>query len=140
MATNLYSYGQERTDKRTVSVHSIDAISTLSAQVVAITHTVNNSLQMGVVIWNGAPIGPCGAYGQMGHLNQNCKVGSQFSIRGDANFVSHDGRSNFNPYSNTYNPRWRSHPNFSWSNNQQQGPPRYHQPRQQAPQEKKSNI
>ncbi|KAL0434310.1 UNVERIFIED_CONTAM: hypothetical protein Slati_2765300 [Sesamum latifolium] len=58
----------------------------------------------------------------------------------DANFVSHGGRSNFNPYSNTYNPGWRSHPNFSWSNNQQQGPPGYHQPQQQAPQEKKSNL
>ncbi|KAL0308187.1 UNVERIFIED_CONTAM: hypothetical protein Scaly_2957700 [Sesamum calycinum] len=66
IATNLYSYGQERTDKRTVNIHNIDAISTLSAQVVSLTHTVNNSLQMGVVIWNGAPIRPFGAYGQMG--------------------------------------------------------------------------
>ncbi|CAB4280604.1 unnamed protein product [Prunus armeniaca] len=24
------------------------------------------------------------------------------------------------PYSNTYNPRWRNHSNFSWSNQQQQ--------------------
>ncbi|KAL0457821.1 UNVERIFIED_CONTAM: hypothetical protein Slati_0409300 [Sesamum latifolium] len=31
-------------------------------------------------------------------------------------------------------------PNFSWSNNQQQGPPGYQQPRQQQPQEKKSNL
>ena len=23
--------------------------------------------------------------------------------------------SNYNPYANTYNPRWRDHPNFSWS-------------------------
>ncbi|KAA3471226.1 reverse transcriptase [Gossypium australe] len=23
---------------------------------------------------------------------------------------------NNNPYSNTYNPRWKQHPNFSWSN------------------------
>ena len=23
--------------------------------------------------------------------------------------------SNYNPYSNMYNPRWRDHPNFSWS-------------------------
>ncbi|KAL0352192.1 UNVERIFIED_CONTAM: hypothetical protein Scaly_1607900 [Sesamum calycinum] len=94
---------------------------------------------MGATIWNGAPIGPCGVCGQMRHLSQNCNVGSQFSIHEDAKFV-HDGRSNFNPYSNTQNPGWRSHSNFSCSNNQHQGPPRYYQSQQQAPQEKKSNL
>ncbi|KAL0439142.1 UNVERIFIED_CONTAM: hypothetical protein Slati_2397200 [Sesamum latifolium] len=49
-------------------------------------------------------------------------------------------RSNFNPYSNTYNPGWRSHQNFSWSNNQHQGPAGPHQPRQPHPQEQKSNL
>ncbi|KAL0354747.1 UNVERIFIED_CONTAM: Retrovirus-related Pol polyprotein from transposon.6 [Sesamum radiatum] len=53
---------------------------------------------------------------------------------------SNGGRSNFNPYSNTYNPGWRSHPNFSWSNNQQQGPARPVPPRQPPPQEPKSNL
>ncbi|KAL0373949.1 UNVERIFIED_CONTAM: hypothetical protein Sradi_3310600 [Sesamum radiatum] len=137
IATNLYSYGLEKTDKRVANVHSIDAITTLSAQMAALTHKVDN---LGAVIWNGAPIRPCGACGQMGHLSQDCKVGSQFSIHEDANFVSHGVRSNFNPYSNTYNSGWRSHPNFSWSNNQQQGPPGYQQPQQQAPEEKKSNL
>ncbi|KAL0427072.1 UNVERIFIED_CONTAM: hypothetical protein Slati_2882000 [Sesamum latifolium] len=137
IATNLYSYGLERTDKRVVGIHSVDAMTTLSAQMAAFTHKVDN---LGAVIWNGAPIEPCGACVQMGHLSQDCKVGSQFSMHEDANFVSHGGRSNFNPYSNTYNPGWLSHPNFSWSNNQQQGPPGYHQPQQQTPQEKKSNL
>ncbi|KAL0404784.1 UNVERIFIED_CONTAM: hypothetical protein Sradi_2119200 [Sesamum radiatum] len=137
IATNLYSYGLEKTNERVANVHSIDAITTLSAQMAALTHKVDN---LGTVIWNGAPIGPCGACGQMGHLSQDCKVGSQFSIHEDANFVSHGGRSNFNPYSNTYNSGWRSHPNFSWNNNQQQGPPGYQQPQQQTPEEKKSNL
>ncbi|KAL0457625.1 UNVERIFIED_CONTAM: hypothetical protein Slati_0389700 [Sesamum latifolium] len=75
IATNLYSYGQERADKRTAGTHSIDAVSALSAQMTALTHKVDN---LGAAMWNGAPIGPCGACGQMG--------------------------SNFNPYSNTYNP------------------------------------
>ncbi|KAL0336537.1 UNVERIFIED_CONTAM: hypothetical protein Sradi_4865600 [Sesamum radiatum] len=76
IATNLYSYGQERVEKRTAGIHSIDAISALST---------------------------------------------------------------FNPHSSTYNPGWRSHPNLSWSNNQQQGPQGY-QPQQQDPQEKKNNL
>ncbi|KAL0443921.1 UNVERIFIED_CONTAM: hypothetical protein Slati_2114800 [Sesamum latifolium] len=137
ITTNLYSYGQERADKRTADIHSIDAVSALSAQMTALTHKVDN---LGVAMLNDAPIGPCGACGQMGHWSQDCKVGNQFSIHEDANFVSHDGMSNFNPYSNTYNPGWRNHPIFSWSNNQQQGPVRPHQPRQPPPQEPKSNL
>ncbi|KAL0406557.1 UNVERIFIED_CONTAM: hypothetical protein Slati_3969600 [Sesamum latifolium] len=116
IATNLYSYGQERADKRTVAIHNIDVVSALSAQMTALTQTVNN---FGAIMWNSAPIGHCGACGQMGHWSQGCKVGNQFSIHEDVNFVSHDDRSNFNSYSNTYNPRWHSHPNFSWSANQQ---------------------
>ncbi|KAL0408751.1 UNVERIFIED_CONTAM: hypothetical protein Sradi_1809500 [Sesamum radiatum] len=137
IATNLYSYGQERVEKRTAGIHSIDAISALSAQMTTLTQKVDN---LGAAMWNGAPIGPCGACGQMGHLSQDCKVGNQFFIHEDANFVSHGGRSTFNPHSSTYNPGWRSHPNLSWSNNQQQGPQGYHQPQQQDPQEKKNNL
>ncbi|KAL0361970.1 UNVERIFIED_CONTAM: hypothetical protein Sradi_3881500 [Sesamum radiatum] len=100
IATNMYSYGQERVDKRTADIHSIDIVLALSAQMATLTQTVNN---FGAAMWNGALIGSCGACGQMGHWSQNCKVGNQFSIHEDANFVSHGGRSNFNPYSNTYN-------------------------------------
>ncbi|KAL0287642.1 UNVERIFIED_CONTAM: hypothetical protein Scaly_2759300 [Sesamum calycinum] len=52
----------------------------------------NNSLQMIAAIGNGASIGPSGACDQMGHVSQNCKVGSPFSINEDANFISHDDR------------------------------------------------
>ncbi|KAL0303407.1 UNVERIFIED_CONTAM: hypothetical protein Sradi_6208800 [Sesamum radiatum] len=47
IATNLYSYGLERTDKRVADVHSIDTITTLSAQMAALTHKVDN---LGAVI------------------------------------------------------------------------------------------
>ena len=33
------------------------------------------------------------------------------------NYVNNFNRQGNNPYSNTYNPWWRNHPNFSWSNN-----------------------
>ncbi|KAL0431187.1 UNVERIFIED_CONTAM: hypothetical protein Sradi_0744700 [Sesamum radiatum] len=68
IATNMYSYGQERADKRTADIHSIDAISALSAQMTAFTHKVDN---LGAAMWNGAPIGPCGACGQMGHWSHD---------------------------------------------------------------------
>ncbi|KAL0367369.1 UNVERIFIED_CONTAM: hypothetical protein Sradi_3627000 [Sesamum radiatum] len=51
IATNLYSYGQERVEKRTAGIHSIDAISALSAQMnaqmIALTHIMDN---LGAVI------------------------------------------------------------------------------------------
>ncbi|KAL0448386.1 UNVERIFIED_CONTAM: hypothetical protein Slati_1395000 [Sesamum latifolium] len=37
ITTNLYSYGQEKADKRPAGIHSIDAISALSAQMTALT-------------------------------------------------------------------------------------------------------
>ncbi|KAL0434355.1 UNVERIFIED_CONTAM: hypothetical protein Slati_2769800 [Sesamum latifolium] len=51
IATNLYSYGQERADKRTADIHSIDAVSALSAQMTTLTHKVDN---LGAAMWNGA--------------------------------------------------------------------------------------
>ncbi|KAH9763009.1 hypothetical protein KPL70_001028 [Citrus sinensis] len=43
--------------------------------------------------------------------------------------------SNYNPYSNTYNPGWRDHPNFSWSQGfQQNGPTASAPPIPQNPQ------
>ncbi|KAL0405481.1 UNVERIFIED_CONTAM: hypothetical protein Slati_3862000 [Sesamum latifolium] len=50
IATNLYSYGQERADKRTAGIHSIDVVLALSAQMNALTQTVNN---LGPAMWNG---------------------------------------------------------------------------------------
>ena len=53
------------------------------------------------------------------HSSVDYQKGNPFaqSSYGQANYVSNFQRQN-NPYSNTYNPGWRNHPNFSWSNNQ----------------------
>ncbi|XP_052172200.1 uncharacterized protein LOC127788130 [Diospyros lotus] len=84
----------------------------------------------------------CELCGRGGHASVDCQVGNPFSSSSSeqANFISYGGNmSNFNPYSNTYNPRWRSHPNLSWSNNQQRVLPNFQQ-QHQIPQEKKSNL
>ena len=49
---------------------------------------------------------------------------------GQANYVSNFQRQN-NPYSNTYNPGWKNHLNFSWSNNQGQAIPLQQFPQQE---------
>ncbi|KAL4610105.1 hypothetical protein ACB092_08G028300 [Castanea dentata] len=69
--------------------------------------------------------------------SDDCQVGNPFaqSSYGQANYVSNFQRQN-NPYSNMYNPGWRNHPKFSWSNNQGQAKP----PQQFPQQEKKSTL
>ena len=61
----------------------------------------------------GHSTGECGCGNNIGYgeatLEQISYVGNQFQ-----------GRQGNNPYSNTYNPGWRNHPN-SWSNNNNVG-------------------
>ncbi|XP_050207484.1 uncharacterized protein LOC126656903 [Mercurialis annua] len=66
----------------------------------------------------------------------------------EANFVSYNQnrQPRNDPYSNTYNPGWRNHPNFSWrdgNNTKPQGPPGFQQNRAAPPppqQEKKPSL
>ncbi|KAL4275791.1 hypothetical protein AHAS_Ahas20G0142500 [Arachis hypogaea] len=37
-----------------------------------------------------------------------------------ANYIGNSPRQNHDPYSKTYNPGWRNHPNFGWGNQQDQ--------------------
>ena len=61
-------------------------------------------------------------------------------VQEQVQYVANQGRQQNNPYSNTYTPAWKNHPNFFWGNQQQQqnyqnrGPPSFPQ------QEKKSNL
>ncbi|KAL2461737.1 Gag-Pol polyprotein [Abeliophyllum distichum] len=50
------------------------------------------------------------------------------------NFVQNNTRQQYNPYSQTYNPGWRQHPNFKWSDNQNSQNPN------NAPQERRPNL
>ncbi|KAH9668785.1 hypothetical protein KPL70_021515 [Citrus sinensis] len=52
------------------------------------------------------------------------------------NIQTQPQRQQNNPYSNTYNPSWRNHPNISWNNTQNALAP----PPGFQPQEKKSNL
>jgi len=38
-----------------------------------------------------------------------------------ANYVGNSPRQNHDPYSKTYHPGWKNHPNFGWGNQQDQG-------------------
>ena len=59
----------------------------------------------------------CGLCGAFGHGANTCPHNVYEPEQ--VNFMNvNQPRQCFDLYSNTYNPRWRSHPNFSWRNNQ----------------------
>ncbi|CAL2248125.1 unnamed protein product [Prunus armeniaca] len=73
-----------------------------------------------------------------GHATISCPHGVDFPefLQEQANMVNTYRRPGNDPFSNTYNPGWQRHPNFSWSNTQnvQKPPPGF------LPQEKKINL
>jgi hypothetical protein len=65
-----------------------------------------------------AQVEVCAICSHSDHTTETCPMFS-FTDQEKANYV---GQNNYppknNPYSNTYNAGWRTHPNFSWSNTQ----------------------
>ncbi|KAL0361711.1 UNVERIFIED_CONTAM: hypothetical protein Sradi_3855600 [Sesamum radiatum] len=119
IATNLYSYGQERVERRTAGIHSIDAISALSAQITALTHRMDN-LGAAILKW--------------------CTGGTLWCMRSDRTFKPRlPGPTSIHTPTRTIRGGAATQI-FSWSNNQQQGPARPVPPRQPPPQEPKSNL
>ncbi|KAJ4717074.1 Retrotransposon gag protein [Melia azedarach] len=72
------------------------------------------------------------------HPSMDCQVGNPCapSSSEQVSYVGNYNQQNNNPYSNTYNQRWRNHPNFSLRGNQnaERPPPGF------QPQEKKVNL
>ncbi|KAG9458482.1 hypothetical protein H6P81_002990 [Aristolochia fimbriata] len=125
MASNMYQYPVERSARgRVAGVDNGYHVLALQAQVESLTkqftklHTPSLVAQI---------CDMCGG----GHPNHECQVGNVQAVSSldQANYISNFRRSN-DPYSNTFNPCWRSHPNLSWSNNNQQ--PNTQQPIAQA--------
>ena len=61
------------------------------------------------------------------HDTMSCPVipGIKEALHGQVNAVGQYNRGGGNPYSNTYNPGWRDHPNFGWRNEGTSNPQAY---------------
>ncbi|KAL4597574.1 hypothetical protein ACB092_11G000200 [Castanea dentata] len=132
LASNNYQWPTERAMPRKIAgVLELDSITSLAAQMATLSQQLGkmnvNAIQTNVVCDH------CSG----NHSSADCQVGNPFaqSSYGQANYVSNYQCQN-NPYLNTYNPGWRNHPNFSWSNNQGQAK----QPQQFPQQEKKLTL
>ena len=115
MASNNFNWQSERSaTRRPAGVHQIDALSSLAAQVETLTRKIDHlqtpassASQMYPCEWNAG--GQPSVEYPSGNLNAQTLE--------DANAIAFGFRNN-NPYSNSYNPGWRNHPNFSWRDNQ----------------------
>ena len=152
MATNNYQWHGERNQPRkTTGAYEINSLSIVNAKLDTLTKKLER------LNFAGHPSQVlcyeiCGA----GHSTVECQNTDAYSqgcsIEQLNALNNYNSRPQGNPYSNTYNPGWRNHPNFSWSNqgshqapNLQQGykppPPPCFQQQNIAPQsEPKSHL
>src|SRR3954471_7986378 len=126
MASNNYS--DRSAPRKAAGVFEVDQAVALAAQMSTLQQQMN---QMMSVI--NAPTKICNLCGG-GHSASDCQVGNPFAQPEQVNFMNNyqrgQGNSFQSPYSQTYNPNWRNHPNLSWNNNsnvQQQQPQRFEQ-------------
>ncbi|PIN17626.1 DNA-directed DNA polymerase [Handroanthus impetiginosus] len=136
LAANQYEKKSERaTPSKAARVIEVDQVTALNAKIDFLMQSMKN---FGVNQVQHTPV-TCEDCGES-HPSEQCPHSVEF-----IQFVSNFRKPQNNPYSNTYNPGWRQHPNFSWNNNQGQGSaPRFQQSGQQQVQrpmqEKKPSL
>jgi hypothetical protein len=116
ITTNNRHWGETEATvlKNPVKAVETEANSTMQAQINAI-----HKMMMAMFMVNQAKIAPANAISSPccdicneEHVTDNCPLNPASVF-----YVGQQGNQNqnrWNPYSDTYNPGWRQHPNFSW--------------------------
>jgi hypothetical protein len=76
------------------------------------------SLGKPIAVANTFPIKSCSVCASPMHQAQNCPSMTVFSEMEQVNAFNNFQKPSSGPYSESYNPWWRNHPNFSWKQNQ----------------------
>jgi hypothetical protein len=131
MSQNEYIVQHDRGAKKKSGMLYLDTGTTLLAQQTKMSNNIESLLKAFISQTTLTPPAPvnaaqglqCDFCGQ-GHANGECfPAGSE-----QAKYLANYRRNpNNDPFSATYNPGWRNHPNFGWGSNQNQS-------QQQAPQ------
>ncbi|XP_073137281.1 uncharacterized protein [Henckelia pumila] len=135
MATSSYHPQSKRSGARkSTGIHQVEAFTSVAAQLEVMNKrieelSVGHSAMRVQEVW----CEKCGAE----HFTKDCQTFSQ----PEGVMASHMGNQNRprnDPFSNSYNPGWRQHPNFSWfgQNNKPYGNQNY----SRHPQEEKSIL
>ncbi|KAL4281689.1 hypothetical protein GQ457_03G015100 [Hibiscus cannabinus] len=94
--------------RRAQGVLDLDANDLVSAQLSTITHMLKN-LQKPTDVRDAKAVSCIHCEGK--HHANDCPKMHESAI-----YIGNYNKNANNPYSNTYNPGWRQHPNFSWGN------------------------
>ncbi|XP_073152284.1 uncharacterized protein [Henckelia pumila] len=123
MASSSYQAHNERSiPRKTQGVHQVDSFTAISAQLEVMNRKID-SLSEGAAAMRIQEVfcDTCGGE----HFTKDCQTDNHFYVQGGAP-VQQGGNQNRprnNPYSNSYNPGWRNHPNFSWGGTSNQARP-----------------
>ncbi|XP_078172833.1 uncharacterized protein LOC144566683 [Carex rostrata] len=94
----------------------VNSNSNMVAEITALNRKID---QMSINSVNYPSSLPCSICGGTDHLAINCGTSNEVSHE-EVNAINQGNfKPNNNPYSNTYNPGWRNHPNFAWRQNDQ---------------------
>ncbi|CAN6557500.1 unnamed protein product [Malus baccata var. baccata] len=98
-------------------VHEVSSTSDLHSQLANLTSIVS---QMAEGMKMQGPV-VCGVCSIQGHVSEKCPQLIENGGWESANAIGFQGQNQprNDPYSNTYNPGWRDHPNFKWREPQQ---------------------
>lgn len=113
LARNHYQWGNEHTPiEKTQTrgrMYEVSSFGHMNVKVDTVAQKIDNlSISLAATVTIVTP--NCGIYGVLGHIIAECQLLSKPTLD-QVNYTQ------VNPYSNTYNLRWRNHPNFSYKNN-----------------------
>ncbi|XP_062010388.1 uncharacterized protein LOC133726780 [Rosa rugosa] len=112
-ALNQQQYGSSRPKATREKVHEVSTLAQLEDKINKLTSLVSQGTHGQVMV--------CGVCSMQGHVSDQCP---QLMEHGGLEGVNAIGfqqgyqRPRNDPFSNTYNPRWRDHPNFRWKDNE----------------------
>ncbi|XP_061998986.1 uncharacterized protein LOC133716297 [Rosa rugosa] len=113
-ALNQQQYGNSRSKITTTRerVHEVSTLAQLEEKINKLTTLVSQGAQGQVMV--------CGVCSMQGHVSDQCpqlmEGGGQEGVNA-IGFQQGFQRPRNDPFSNTYNPGWRDHPNFRWKDN-----------------------
>ena len=107
----------QREGPRQQSVNEVSAISDIQSQLANLTTLVSQVVKGSKPQENQV----CGVCSMQGHPSETCPQLIENGGWESANAIGFQGQNQtkYDPYSNTYNPGWRDHPNFKWRDPQQ---------------------
>ncbi|XP_021825765.1 uncharacterized protein LOC110766709 [Prunus avium] len=107
----------ERDHTRPSQVNEVSAISELQSQMANLTTLISQVVEGSKVQGSST----CGVCSVQGHPSDQCPQLIENGGWESANAIGYQGHNQpkYDPYSNTYNPGWRDHPNMKWRDPQQ---------------------